>query len=130
MSLFRSAALQRVSSDDLLTKKQGGGVNTDIKFVEKIIALRKDNKDHEIHYLVDTDLLLDNSFQWMSGVVTSVSLGLWLETEWGIKTDVESIEEYFWENDEKYSEAEKGLVPELVELIASAKPAILVRVGM
>ena len=99
-----------------------------VEYIEKILRLKKEKKDHDIHFLVDTDIVSDDEYSWYSGEISQVEIGVWLETDWGIKTSLADIEECFWENDEIYAEAHPSYVPELDELMAKAKPAILVRV--
>jgi hypothetical protein len=99
-----------------------------IEFVEEIVKLKKKHPDHEIHFMMDNNMR-DDDYSWMTGEITSVKTGVWLDTDWGIKTSISEIEEYFNETDTKYAEFDDSIKPELEKLKADAKPSILVMVN-
>jgi len=97
--------------------------------LEKMIELKNENPNHEVHFLVDNDLF-DIDYSWTHGIIKDVQIGVWLKLESGtILTTIDQIEEWFDENDTKYSEYYDDIKPELEEMKSNAKPAILVTIN-
>ena len=99
-----------------------------IEFVEEIVKLKKENPDHEIHFLSDTTGW-DDENNFYGGQIAYVKLGIWLQVDERVYIDYDDIADNFWSNREFPEVDEAKANAELEEIANKAKPSILIWVS-